>query len=151
MLNYENVFMSKFTLYERLYDTDRKESIIQKADYKPEVFTQSKGNRQTEWKFFLDENLYLEHHKFDDEREYKDFIKFQEQIGGTTYGITQAPYSHIRNNYYKNQTEFTSRIWYFDIETRVGRDFEDINNPDKIIKIRKKTNELSEDISSIDR
>lgn len=119
MLNYENVFMSKFTLYERLFNTDTKESIIQKADYKPEVFTQSKGNRKTEWKFFLDENLYLEQHKFDDEREYKDFIKFQEQIGGTTYGITQAPYSHIRNNYYKNQTEFTSRIWYFDIETRV--------------------------------
>jgi DNA polymerase elongation subunit (family B) len=119
MLNYENVFMSKFTLYERLFDTDTKESIIRKADYKPEIFTKSKGNRETGWKYFLDESINLEKHSFDDEREYKDFLKFQEQIGATTYGQIQAPYSHIRNNYYKNKTDFKSRIWYFDIETRV--------------------------------
>ena len=150
MINYENVFTSNYVLYERYFDEDLKESVIKKASYRPEIYTRSKGNKPTNFRYLLDENIFLEKHVFDDDKEYKEFIKFQDQIGGSTYGQISSVYGHIRQNYYTQQTEFTSRIWYLDIETRVGRDFEDINNPDKIIKIRKKTHELSEDLSSID-
>jgi DNA polymerase elongation subunit (family B) len=119
MINYENVFLSKYTLYERLFNSETREVTIKKADYKPEIFTKTKNQRESEWKYFLDDSIQLEKHVFDSESEYKDFIKFQEQIGGVTYGQMTAPYSHIRQNFYKTKTDFTSRIWYFDIETRV--------------------------------
>jgi len=103
-------------LFERLFDTETNEVTFKPFKPTYEVFTKSPQNKKTDYKFILSQDKYLQKHNFLNHKEMNDFIKTKETLNQEIFGKSNDIYTHIRNNYFKEQEQFTSRIWYLDIE-----------------------------------
>lgn len=117
MIQNEMVFKTKgHKYYERVFNTKTKEVNIRPYTPVYEVFTKSPQNAETPFRFVLDQDQFLQQHIFSSQKELTDFCKTKETLNQQIFGKSDNVYSHIRNNYFREQEQFTSRIWYIDIE-----------------------------------
>lgn len=106
-----------------------------KVEYAPTLFLPAK--KKTEWKTLFDEPL--EPMKFENIRDAKDFVKRYHQVQNfSIYGNDRFEYAYIAEEF-KGQIDWDINhinVAFIDIEVGGGQF---ANQPDKKLKIRKKT------------
>lgn len=125
MKQFEATWRDGYEFYERAYDTDLQRSVPSKIQVKYEWYEPSSRGLYT---YILDETIKL------------DKKQGNAKQGREHYGFLDPMYRNIRDNYWNKENGYnnTPRIWYLDIETRSSRSYKNTNNPDKVLKIRKK-------------
>jgi DNA polymerase elongation subunit (family B) len=106
MYLFETAFQKDFDFFERVYDTDLKRSIVRKIDSPYEWFEESSNG---DYKSITDNS--------------KKFVRKQgssKQSRGQA-GVFDPIQRTIRDNYWKKAYNKDPRIFYADIETRVGQ------------------------------
>lgn len=123
---FETAWQHKFRYYERYFDTDTNKSVVKPIYTPAEWYVE---HPQGTYSYILDDNIKLKKQ----EGHAKD--------GKGHYGFTNPLYRHIRDNYWVEdggKYNKSPRIWYIDIETRVGKSYTNPEKTQKTIKIRKK-------------
>ena len=124
MRKFEATWRDGFEHYERVLDTQTGQTLKRRIDLKWEWYEPSSKGLYT---YILDENIRLERKQGNAKQ------------GRDQYGFMDPMYRNIRDNYWnKDAYNLDPRVWYLDIETRSSRSFKNTNNPDKVLKIRKK-------------
>lgn len=104
---FESSWRDGFQFFERVYDTDLKKSIKRELNSTYEWY-EPKSNGL--YSYILDENVKLDKK-----------ISNSPKDGRDKYGFLDPLYKNIRDNYWnKNAYNLKPRIFYLDIETRVG-------------------------------
>ena len=103
---FEATWRDGFNFYERYYDTHLNRSMQSRINLPYEWYEQSSRGHYT---YILDETIVL------------DKKQGNAKQGRDQYGFLDPMYRNIRDNYW-NQDKYNlePRIWYLDIETRVG-------------------------------
>lgn len=103
---FENTWRSGYEFYERYFDTNLNKSVSRKIDLPYEWYEPSSTGLYT---YILDETIKLEKKQG------------HAKQGRDQYGFLDPMYRNIRDNYWrKDAYNQDPRIWYLDIETRVG-------------------------------
>ena len=103
---FESTWRSGYEFYERVYDDQLGRSIKRKINLPYEWYEPSSRGL---YSFILDESIKL------------DKKQGRAKAGREHYGFLDPMYRNIRDNYWnQNKFNLTPRIWYLDIETRVG-------------------------------
>ena len=107
MKQFEATWMQDWKHYERYYDTELKKSVKRQIDIPYEYYEPSSTGLYT---YILDESIILEK-KQGNAKQARD-----------NYGVLDPMYRNIRDNYWGKTGGFNikPRMWYLDIETRVG-------------------------------
>lgn len=107
MKQFEATYRDGFNFFERYYDTNLGRSVKKRIDLPYEWFEPSSRGSYT---YILDESIKLEK-KFGNAKQ-----------GREHYGFMDPMYRNIRENYWNKEDGYNNepRIWYLDIETRVG-------------------------------
>ena len=107
MKQFEATWREKFEFFERVYDTDLQRSIKRKVDLPYEWFEE---NSRGLYSSILDEKVRLEKKQGSSKQ------------GRDNYGYLAPDYRNIRDNYWNKEDGYNNipKIWYLDIETRVG-------------------------------
>jgi len=103
---FESTWRSGYEFYERYYDENLQRSMSRKINLPYEWYEESSKGLYT---YILDESIKLKKNQGNAKQ------------GRSHYGFLDPMYRNIRDNYW-NQNKFNlePRIWYLDIETRVG-------------------------------
>jgi len=118
---FETSWKKDFEFYERVYDTDLKKSISRKIDNKYEWYEQKSSGI---YSYILDKNMKLEKKLSSNPKEGRD-----------KYGFLDPLYKNIRDNYWgKDKYNLNTRVWYLDIETRVGQNSTGFPVPEKAME-----------------
>ena len=107
MKQFESTFRDGFNFYERYYDPSLGRSMKKKIDLPYEWYEPSSRGLYT---YILDDSIKLEKKQGNAKQ------------GREHYGFMDPMYRNIRDNYWGKDGGYntTPRIWYLDIETRVG-------------------------------
>jgi len=118
---FETAWKEKYEFYERVYDTQLKKSVKRKITTPYEWYEPySKGL----YTYILDETIKLDK---------KQGHSLKNTDGA--YGILNPIYRNIRDNYWgKDQYNTNGRVWYLDIETRVGTCSKGFPVPEKALE-----------------
>lgn len=119
---FEYAWAENFYFYERYFDTDLDKSVMSKIEAPYEWYEESSNGLYTS---ILDSNI-----KLDKKCGYKA------RDGREHYGFIDPMYKTIRDNYWNKEHGYNNnpRIWYLDIETRVGTASNGFPVPDKAIE-----------------
>lgn len=124
---FEATWRSEYRFFERYYDTDLERSVSKRINLPFEWYEPSSNGLYTS---VLDSSVTLEKKQG------------RSKDGRDHYGFMDPMYRNIRDNYWgsgvPDDYQRNPRIFYIDIETRVGRSFKNNLNDDKVIKVRKK-------------
>ena len=104
---FESTFRVDYSFYERYFDTEQNKSFINEIKLPYEWYEpQSRGL----YTYILDDSIRLEKKQGNAKQ------------GREHYGFLDPMYRNIRDNYWNKENGFNNnpRIWYLDIETRVG-------------------------------
>lgn len=114
---FEATWKDEYNYFERFYNTDTKKSEKRKITIPHEWYEPSSNGPYT---FILDETIRLEKKQGNPKN------------GRDQYGFLDPMYRNIRDNYWdKNSFNLEPRIWYLDIETRVGQNSTGFPVPNK--------------------
>ena len=106
MKRFEATWRDGFEYYQRVFDTDLGRSIKSRVDLRCEYYEPSSTGLYT---FILDDEIRLERKQGNAKQ------------GREHYGFMDPMYRNIRDNYWnKDAYNLEPRVWYLDIETRVG-------------------------------
>ena len=111
---FENAFQENWKLFERVFDTELKKSIVREVDTKAEYYVEcDPTNPRAHYSFILDQSR-----KFEKQTRSKKGMSEE-------FGYTGAIYRHIRDNYWNKDLSHTlyntkPNYWALDIETRSG-------------------------------
>lgn len=106
MKRFEATWRDGFEYYQRVFDTDLGRSIKSRVDLKCEYYEPSSTGLYT---FILDDEIRLERKQGNAKQ------------GRDQYGFMDPMYRNIRDNYWnKDAYNLEPRVFYLDIETRVG-------------------------------
>ena len=124
---FESAWTKNYQYFERVYDTETKKSSVHPIKLASEWYEEdSRG----EYESILDNTVKLSKHQGNA----KD--------GRNHWGFIDPIYRNIKDNYWNEKQEDTfnktPRIWYLDIESRVGKSYKYPELTQKTIKIRKK-------------
>ena len=127
---FETAFQENWKLYERVFDTELKKSIVREVHTSAEYYVEVEpSNPRAHYSFILDKE--------------RKFEKHTKSVKGMSekFGYMGAQYKHIRDNYWNKNNAHTlyntsPNYWCLDIETRSGASFK--NKSPKLVKIRKK-------------
>ena len=111
---YEKVFSIKNKYFERVFDTEENKVFFR--PFSPIFECYIPTNKESKYKFILDQNINLEKKEFKTNKDLKNFIFSQETLQRNVYGILDPIYNRIKNKYFGLNISFKSRIWYLDIE-----------------------------------
>ena len=106
MKRFEATWRDGFEYYQRVFDTDLGRSTKSRVDLRCEYYEPSSTGLYT---FILDDEIRLERKQGNAKQ------------GREHYGFMDPMYRNIRDNYWnKDAYNLEPRVWYLDIETRVG-------------------------------
>ena len=122
---FESTYRDQYQFFERYYCTEQKRSIQKEITIPYEWYKESSKGIYSS---ILDDTIRLEKKQG------------RAKDGRDQYGFLDPMYRNIRDNYWgKSMYNLNPRIWYLDIETRVGTSYKNEMDPSQVIKIRKKT------------
>lgn len=108
MKQFEATYRDGFDFYERVFDTDLGRSIKRQVTQKYEWYEPSSRGI---YSYILDDSIKLDKKQGNSAK-----------AGREHYGFQSPDYRNIRDNYWNKEGGYNTdpRIWYLDIETRVG-------------------------------
>jgi DNA polymerase elongation subunit (family B) len=121
MKQFEASWRSDFDFYQRYFDTELDRSMVSKINLQHEWFEERSNGP---YSYILDDNIRLEKKQGSAKQ------------GREHYGFIGPMYRNIRDNYWNKENGFNNnpRIWYLDIETRVGTCSTGFPVPDKALE-----------------
>lgn len=121
---FEASWRDQYQYYERYYDTELEKSIKKEIKLSHEWYEESSNGL---YRYILDDNIKLEKKQG------------RAKDGRDHYGFLDPMYRNIRDNYWnQDKYQMNPRVWFLDLETRVGRSYKNQVNLNQKIKIRKK-------------
>lgn len=121
---FESTWRDGYAFFERYFDTTLNRSVKKEIKLPHEWYElQSKGL----YSYILDDSIKLEKKQGN------------AKAGRDHYGFIDPMYRNIRDSYWnQNAYNLNARVWYLDLESRVGTSYKHQVNGDKVLKIRKK-------------
>ena len=118
MIQYENVFRAKHSLYARTYDTETKESTLQTVKFIPSIYIPSKNKSEI---ISVPERGGIQEIKFNNMKDFRDALNLYKSSDVPIYGNKSQEFGFIRENW-KNPIDCYHEFhtWFWDIETAVG-------------------------------
>jgi hypothetical protein len=125
MKQFEAAWKDNYDFFERTYDTELKSSVKNRIDLSYEWYEQKSNGL---YSYILDDSIRL------------DKKQGNAKQGRSHYGFLDPMYRNIRDNYWNKNSGYNTdpRIWYLDIETRVGTAYKHQVHDNHVIKVRKK-------------
>jgi hypothetical protein len=121
MIQYENIFRARNSLYARTYDTDTKESTLETVKFVPSLFIKTKED--SPYKSILTKEP-LKEYTYKSMKDYRDAMNVFTSSSIQTFGNKSLEQGFIRQNWpTPTESDHAFHTWFFDIEVGIGEKY----------------------------